>query len=60
VFNVSLNGEPRVVGVAEDGILLSSVMQSKLQHFTVKGVKVCFVFVVLKHHVLFANHYSYL
>lgn len=37
IFNVTLNGEPRVVGVAEDGIMLSTVAQQKLQHFTPRG-----------------------
>ena len=38
VFNVTLNGQPRVLAVAEDGILLSADSAQKLQFFTPKGM----------------------
>lgn len=38
---MTLNGEPRVLGIAEDGMLLSTAAQTKLQNFTtVRGVAV--------------------
>ncbi len=37
IFNVTLNGQPRVLGIAEDGMLLSTDAQQKLQFFTPKG-----------------------
>jgi hypothetical protein len=34
---VTLNGQARVVGVAEDGLLISADAAQKLQFFTPKG-----------------------